>query len=118
MPTKTIACMLCVAILGILPSSSLAAPTPSTKNAQRATYAEINNEARGFEGMPPEEKEEIHCNRLTSTRYHCIFHFLSPVCSIRGYGYSRIDHGYSYVNFRKYGVEVNLHLSQAECPSN
>ena len=108
--------MLSVLVLSIfvLPTTALAA-TPSAKNAQKATYNEINNEVGAAEGITSEEKSEIHCNRLTNTRYHCVFIFLPPVCDYRGY--ARRDRGYSYVTFRKYGVEVSLHLSQAECLS-
>jgi len=113
MKIKMVGPFVCFLML-CLPSMSLAS-TPSAKNAQKATYNEINNETSTAEGVTPEEKSEIVCTRLTSTRYHCSFHFLPPVCDYRGY--ARRDHGYSYVTFRKYGVEVNLHLIQAECKS-
>lgn len=112
----------CLAVVGVvvvlavlvfaLTGSAIAA-TPSARSAQKATYNEINNETSVGEGITSEEKSEIHCGRLTNARYHCSFHFLTPLCSLRGY--ARWDHGYSYVTFRKYGVEVNLHLTQAEC---
>src|SRR5579863_4455368 len=110
---KLVGSFVCLSMLW-LPSSS-SASTPSTKNAQRATYNQINNEVanREAEGIASDEKSEIKCSRLTGVRYHCVFHFSPFICGRRGY--ERRDYGYSYVTFRRYGAEVDLHLTQANC---
>src|SRR5580693_299301 len=53
------------------------AATPSAKNARKATYNEINNTQPLFEGIEKNEENNIHCNRLTHSRYHCSFQYYS-----------------------------------------
>jgi hypothetical protein len=102
-----------VCLMMLVLSSTALATTPSARNARRATFKEINNEQGQFEGIEKAEEESIHCSRITNSRYHCSFQYLSPADVQLGcVGGTR---GYSYVNFRRYGTEVNLHLNPNTC---
>jgi hypothetical protein len=112
MRLRLIGSFVCLTML-VLSSSALAV-TPSARNAQKATYNEINNNEpqRAF-GIEWFEKDNIHCSRLTSTRFHCVFKFLSSV-DVQ-FGCVEGDKGSSYVTFHRYGAEVNLHLNYNNC---
>lgn len=102
----------CLFVLAL--SSTALATHPSTKNAITATYNEINNNSpTQSDNIRWFEKENIHCNRLTSTKYHCTFHFIPLIGEQNGCADG--EHGYSYVTFRRYGPEVYIHLNYNEC---
>jgi hypothetical protein len=103
-----------VVVVALLVWASIAlAATPSIKNARRATFNEINNNEGSGRGIARYEEDEIHCNRLTNSRYHCIFKFLSQLDV--DLGCSAGDRGYSYVTFHRFGTEVNLHMDENVC---
>ena len=111
MKLKIIGLSIFLLVLAI-PSASLAA-SPSARNARRATFKEINNTQASNEGIERNEENNIHCNRLTSTKYHCTFMYLSPADVALGCVAG--SRGSSYVMFDRYGTEVNLHMSNNVC---
>ena len=111
MKIKLVASSVCLLVLS-MPGAALAT-TASAKNARKATYKEINNYEEPAFGIGKYEEENIRCSRLTATRYHCTFHFLSNVDV--EYGCVAGDRGSSYVTFRRYGAEVNLHINNNVC---
>ena len=100
-------------LVGVFVGLSNAA-TPSARNARRATFREIKN------NYPYGVREgayhiiifenEIKCNKLTSTRYHCTFTFTEEGCAGL-----KITRGSSTVSFYRYGTEVDLHVNNAPC---
>jgi hypothetical protein len=114
MKIKMVGPFVCLMML-YLPSTSFAS-TPSTRNARAATFREINVVQTSGERIPKYEENEIHCNRLTSIRYHCSFDYYSILDVDLGcVGGTR---GYSYVTFDRYGAEVRLHLDPNKCVEN
>ncbi len=112
MKLRLIGSFVCLIVFGMSSTVALAA-TPSARNARRATYNEINRTEASNEGIRKGEEHNIHCNRLTSTRYHCTFEFISEVDEVLGC--IPASRGYSYVTFRRYGAEVNLHMAYNPC---
>jgi hypothetical protein len=108
MKIKLAASFLCLSML-CLPSVCFAS-TPSTKNARRATFNEINDETS--EKIQKYEESEISCRRLTSNKYRCSFDYYSERSIARGCPSIR---GYSYIIFDRYGTEVRLHINPNPC---
>jgi hypothetical protein len=111
MKIKLFGSFICLMVL-CLPSIALAS-TPSARNARRATFNEINSVQTDGERIPKYEEGEIHCNRLTSIKYHCSFDYYS-VLDV-DLGCVSGSRGYAYVIFDRYGTEVRLHIDPNKC---
>jgi hypothetical protein len=89
-------------LVGLFVGLSSAA-TPSTSHARKAVANELERTYK-----ISSEKSDVHCFRLTTTRYQC---------SWEGIGYVTLHtscafpHGTAKVTFYKYGIEVNITFS-------